>query len=84
MLEAGFMDGLTPDYEGSPYIVPASKISMDNFVVTWDAGQCSGYNEQTGDNLPCPPNPLNITSAVYGISDNVIPMFNDMIEPKND
>lgn len=84
MLEAGFIDGLTPDYEGSPYIVPASKISMDNFVVTWDAGQCSGYNEQTGDNLPCPPNPLNVTSAVYSISDNVIPMFNDMIEPKND
>ena len=84
MLEAGFIDGLTPDYDGTPYIVPAKKLSMGNYTIAWDAGQCSGYNQQTGDNLPCPPNPLNILSAVWGISDSIAPMFNDLIEPKND
>ena len=83
-LEAGFIDGLTPDYDGTPYIVPAKKLSMGNYTIAWDAEQCSGYNQQTGDNLPCPPNPLNILSAVWGISDSIAPMFNDMIEPKND
>lgn len=77
-------DGLTPDYDGTPYIVPAKKLSMGNYTIAWDAEQCSGYNQQTGDNLPCPPNPLNILSAVWGISDSIAPMFNDLIEPKND
>jgi hypothetical protein len=83
MLEAGFINGLTPDYEGSPKIIPAVKSGISSYNITWSPDQCSGYNQQTGDNLPCPPNPLKIQSAVYQTDENIAPIFNDLIEPEN-
>lgn len=79
MLEGGFSSDLTPDYDGSPYIVPAVRDSISTYRIEWDAEQCQGYNQQAGTNLPCPANPLNITSAVFSISTHVKPMFNDFI-----
>ena len=79
MLEGGFSSDLTPDYNGNPYIVPAFKENISTYRIQWDAEQCQGYNQQARTNLPCPTNPLNITSAVFSISEQINPLFNDFI-----
>ena len=82
MLEGGFVDGMTPDYDGTtPVFIPASRISSGTFIINWIPEQCQGYNQQAGTSLPCPANPLSISSAVFSINAQVHPLFNDIINP---
>ncbi len=83
MLESGFVDGLTPDYDAPPVFVPAVKIGIKNYLVSWDSEQCSAYNSQAQTQFPCPKNPLNITSAVFSLTNNISPLFHDIFISKN-
>ena len=79
MLEGGFIDGMTPDYEGNPEFITAVKSSTGAFIINWDPEQCSGYNSQAGTSLPCPNNPVSVSSAVFTIDKQVAPLFHDII-----
>ena len=79
MLEGGFSSELTPNYKGSPVFIPAEKKGIGQYVITWDPEQCSGYNQQASTNLPCPANPVKVTTSIFTIDINVNPMFNDII-----
>ena len=80
MLEGGFVDGMTPDYDSTPMFVPAVRQSSGTFIINWDPEQCQGYNAQAGTSLPCPSNPLSVSSGVFTISQQVAPLFNDIIQ----
>ena len=77
-LEGGFSNGMIPT-EG--VFIPASKIDIEQFTIIYDSQQCQGYNQQSGTNLPCPPNPISVTSAVMKLNQQVKPLFNDIITP---
>ena len=79
-LEGGFSSSMTPS--GISFI-PANKLSVGQFRITYDSEQCQGYNQQAGTNLPCPSNPLTVTTAVMLSSQQVQPLFNDIIVPLN-
>lgn len=79
MLEGGFSDTLMPDTAGSPQFIPCEKDSVSQFNILWDTNQCSGYNSQAGTNLPCPKEPISVSSALMNLTDNVIPLFDDII-----
>jgi len=75
-LEGGFSDSLEP----SGYrFIPAGKLSVDTFRIMWDASQCSGYNRQSGTNLPCPANPMTVSAALLKTYTDVRPLYNDYI-----
>jgi hypothetical protein len=80
MLEGGFVDGMTPDYNGTPMFVPASRESSETFIINWVPEQCQGYNQQAGTSFPCPSNPLSVSSAVFTLPDQVSPLFHDIIQ----
>ncbi len=77
MLEGGFTGGMTPSSVGVPEFIPATKIGIKTYSILWDANQCQGYNEQSGSDLPCPANPLQIVSSVFSLNTNVKPLFHD-------
>ena len=79
MLEGGFSSQLTPNYKGSPVFIPAEKNGIGQYIITWDPEQCSGYNQQAGTNMPCPANPVKVTTSLFAIDQNVNPLFNDII-----
>ena len=79
MIEGGFSSELTPDYNGKPFVIPATRVDVNTFLIHWNEEQCAGYNQQARTNLPCPTNPLNITAAVLSINENIMPLFNDTI-----
>jgi hypothetical protein len=79
MLEGGFTNGMTPDYDSEPVFVPAAKKDSGTYTIDWIPEQCQGYNMQAGTSLPCPVNPLKVSSAVFSISTHVHPLFNDII-----
>lgn len=79
MLEGGFTNGMTPDYDGTPMFIPAQRIDSAKFTIDWIPEQCQGYNQQVGTNLPCPANPLIVSSGVFRLSDKITPLFNDII-----
>lgn len=78
-IEGGF-SGITP----SAYsFIPANKLSIEQFQIFYDSGQCQGYNQQSGSNLACPNNPISVTSAVMQLNQQVKPLFNDTFELQN-
>lgn len=80
-IEGGFSTQETPDMGNTPVFITAQKSDVQTFSITYDSGQCQGYNQQSGSNLPCPANPVKITSAVMTLSQQVKPLFNDVITP---
>lgn len=79
MLEGGFSSNLTPNYDGLPVFIPAAKKGIGQYIITWDPEQCQGYNQQAGTSLPCPANPVQVTTSIFTIEQNVNPLFNDII-----
>lgn len=79
-LEGGFVNGMTPT---QGVFIPANKLSVEQFKITYDSQQCQGYNQQSGTNLSCPPNPISVTSAVMQLDQQVQPLFNDVIVSLN-
>lgn len=77
-LEGGFSETMLPS--GYKFI-PAPKTGIGQYTITWAEGQCSGYNEQSGEHLPCPANPIQITASTMQLSSTVEPLFNDIIVP---
>ena len=79
ILEGGFSSSLTPSEYGSPEFVPAVKLGINQFSISWDPEQCQGYNQQAGTDLPCPANPISRTSALMGLDRAVNPLFDDSV-----
>lgn len=79
MLEGGFTSGMTPDFRGTPKFVPVTKQGINKFSILWMPTQCQDYNEQSGSDLPCPPNPISVSSGLFLTSEDIIPLFADMI-----
>ncbi len=79
MLEGGFVNGMTPSMDNVPTFVYATKLGIKSYAILWDPEQCQGYNEQSGSNLPCPIDPISVISALFSISTQITPLFNDII-----
>ena len=76
--EGGFSGGVTPS---NPKLIP---VTVENgtpqtFCWHYNSEQCQGYNQQTGSNLPCPPNPYQISSILMQVTESVPILFNDPI-----
>jgi hypothetical protein len=74
MLEGGFTNGFEPS---DPKLIPVKYEKIGTFCWAWNNIQCEGFNEQSGSNLPCPANPLQITTAVFICQEPLNPAFVD-------
>jgi hypothetical protein len=63
MEEGGFTGGIVPS---NPQLIPVTveNGTAQQWCDEWNSEQCQGFNQQTGDNLPCPPNPWTITTIL--------------------
>ena len=78
MLEGGFSGGIVPS---NPVLIP---VTVENpnpqpFCDAWNSEQCQGFNQQTGSNLPCPPNPWTIQSILMQTDVNIPILIQDTI-----
>ncbi len=78
MLEGGFQDGITPS---NPVLIPVTVKDPNPVTLcdTYNPEQCQGYNQQAGTNLPCPPNPWQITSIIMKTDQNIPILISDQI-----
>lgn len=78
MLEGGFQNGIVPS---NPILIPVSIKSKTPVVLcdSYNSEQCQGYNQQTGSNLPCPPNPWQIKSIIMETNVNIPILIQDTI-----
>ena len=80
MLEGGFTAGYQP---ATPTLVPVKFDKVATYCWAWNSIQCEGYNEQSGTNLPCPANPLTISTASFTAEVPLEPEFIDQINDGN-
>jgi hypothetical protein len=63
MYEYGFTNGYEP-VNPTLYPVTVKDSTSKPYCYTWDSQQCYGYDQQTGQNLPCPGDPWTITGIL--------------------
>ena len=63
MEEGGFSNGVVPS---NPQLIPVTVANPapSYWCDSWNSEQCQGFNQQTGNNLPCPPNPWTISTIL--------------------
>lgn len=78
MLEGGFQGGITPS---NPVLIPVTVKNASPTVLCdlYNTEQCQGYNQQSGSNLPCPPNPWQISAIIMQTDVNVPILIKDQI-----
>ncbi len=80
MLEGGWTGGIVP---GGIKTVTSYFNSDHRFTINFVKEQCSGYNQESGTDYPCPEDPFTVKSALMELNENVKPLFNDNIERTN-
>ncbi len=78
MEEGGFSGGVTPV---NPVLVPVTYDATETFSVAWQSEQCSGFNQQTGSDLPCPSNPWTVSGTVFSTTEPVPIITADTFTP---
>lgn len=63
MYEYGFTNGYTP-VSPTLYPVTVKDATSKAYCYTWNSQQCYGYDQQTGQNFPCPGDPWTITGVL--------------------
>ena len=72
MIEGGFSNGVQPS---NPVVIPVvTDGKVYSYSVTYQSNQCQGYNQQSGTNFPCPPDPYTINSIVF-TTNQTVPIF---------
>jgi hypothetical protein len=78
MLEGGWK-GIEP---GGIKILLAKYLGLKSFSIEYEKKQCSLYNEESGTDYKCPDDPFTVKSALYKVSYDIKPLFNDRISPR--
>ena len=76
MEEGGFTNGIVPS---NPKLIPVTveNGTAQQWCDAWNSEQCQGFNQQTGSNLPCPPNPWTISTILMQTADSIPILIQD-------
>lgn len=76
MEEGGFSNGITPS---NAQLIPVTveNGTAQQYCDAWNSEQCQGFNQQTGNNLPCPPNPWTISTILMQTTDSIPILIQD-------
>ena len=74
MYEYGFTNGYSP-VNPVLYQATVSDSTSTSYCYTWNSQQCYGYDQQTGQNLPCPTDPWTITGIRMSVTASLPLLF---------